>query len=108
MAKDVIAGFVLCLVSIILCLCNKKKHSAAIANTLIADPTPTPELVPVKRSGFGPRLVPVGELLADEFVAVADCFEKDVDMNVDDPKGMVDEDVDVGAITNFERELTLK
>lgn len=91
-----------------LCLWNKKKHSAAIANTPIADPTPTPALVPAERRGFEPRLVPVVELLADELFAVADRFEKDVDVNVDDPKGTVDEDVDVGATMDAERELTLK
>ena len=108
LTKDVIAGFVPSLVLAILCLWNKKKHSAAIPNTPTADPTPTPALVPAEKPGFEPRLVSVVGFLADEFAADADWFEKDVEMNVDDAKGMVDEDADVGAIMDVGRELTLK
>lgn len=89
------------------CLWKQKNNTTATVNTPIADPTPTPALVPAERPDFEPWLLFEGELVADELVAVADRFEDDVDRNVNDTEEVTGENVDVGAIVDVEREMNL-
>ena len=77
-----------------------------MANTPMADPTPTPALVPAERPDFEPRLLVVGEFLADEPAAVPDRFEDDVDVITDATEGTMDEDAVFGATVDVEREMT--
>lgn len=82
-----------------------------MANTPTAHPTPIPALAPAERRDFEPEVLIVGKLLAgeivadecvadeflaDEMVAVAELFEKDVDMSVDNAEERVDENADAG------------
>lgn len=122
---DVIAAFadhghecsLPCLVLATVCLRNQEKHRAAIANTPIADPMPTPALVPAERPNFEPLFLAadepvvdelvvdelaVEELVVDELVAIADRFEEGIDMKINDTEGTVDEDVFFGTIADVD------